>query len=309
MNSDLGYLKGAIYNTGTIAILAASATLEEQGIEHSLIGIWKQGNWVKNWREEIAFTSIAQGSGRYSKSVVFMGMCGDVLIGTPQEFRAEQLAKGPDAPNRLRTIHEVRAIGEYFFAVGMRRQVFRKHMGSTSWERVDEGVFITNKSKTIAGFLSIDGFSEKEVYAVGHRGEIWIFDGSQWRQIESPTNLILNCVRCTPQGQVFACGQSGVILSGRGSTWTELKQDITDEMIVSLAALGDRVYFATGDAVLFSLEDGKFHETRIKRNQDATTGFLDSNGQELLSVGEKDIYRYNGAEWSRISDPEFNIKE
>src|SRR5438128_533772 len=104
MNKDIGYLKGAISRTDSIAVIAASQELEEQGVDHSLIAIWKQGQWVKNWRNTFSVTSMCQGNGKYSDVVVFMGMYGDVLIGSPSGSKFERLGAGDAAPNRLRTI-------------------------------------------------------------------------------------------------------------------------------------------------------------------------------------------------------------
>jgi hypothetical protein len=307
MNADIGYQKGALFETGTLVVLAFSEQLDEQDIDHSLIAWWKENKWPLLSKEDLTITSICKGKGQYYSQTVFAGMYGDILIGTPSGMRMEHLGEGDDAPNRLRTIHEVRAIGEQFVAVGMRRQVFRKHMASTSWEKMDAGVYVTDESKEIAGFISVDGFSEREIYAVGHRGEIWLFDGEKWTQIESPTNLILNCVRCMPGGDVFICGDAGVILRGRQYSWKQVDQDITADALTSLAGLGDHVYFATEGETVISLYQDSVEVVQAKKGKPITTGFLDSNGNSLLSVGESDIYLYDGKKWRRLPDPEFKV--
>src|SRR5581483_5938989 len=170
-------------------------------------------------------------------------------------------------PNRLRAMYEVRAIGDYFVAVGMSRQVFRRHMGHPPWERFDDGVLITNKKKfEIGGFISVDGFGMDEIYAVGHRGEIWMFDGKKWRQIDSPTNLILNCVRCMPSGEVFIGGDGGVMLRGRRNAWKKIKQDVTEEALTSLAGFQDRVYFCTEGGTILALDGNSVEKVKIKKD-------------------------------------------
>jgi hypothetical protein len=107
--------------------------------------------------------------------------------------------------------------------------------------------------------MSVHGFNESEVYAVGHGGEIWLFNGKKWK-IDSPTNLDLSCVRCTPWGEVFACGAAGVIMWGRADAWEEVEQEVTDETIESLTSLDDRVYFCTEDGLIFSLRNQRFEK-------------------------------------------------
>ena len=308
MSNDLGYLRGGLSQSGSVALLAASEALEEQDIQHSFLAICKDGKWVQNWKMDFDIVSICLGTGKYSTLGVFMGMHGDVLIGDSSGFHMERLSEGADAPNPLRPIHEVGAIGEHLFAVGLRRQVFRRHMGGGAWEKIDRGAFVGDKSKQIAGFLSVDGFDENEVYAVGHGGEIWLFNGKKWKQIESPTNLNLSCVRCTPWGSVFACGAAGVILRGRGNTWVQLEQDITDETVESLAALGGSAYFCTEDGAVFVLHNQTFEQIQIDKKRTVTTGFLASNGTTLLSVGTSDIYTYDSKSWKRLPNPEFEVK-
>ena len=50
---------------------------------------------------------------------------------------------------------------------------------------------------------------ERDLVAVGWEGEIWRFDGTQWQQVESPTNRILTCVCTDDDGLSFAGGRNG----------------------------------------------------------------------------------------------------
>jgi hypothetical protein len=109
-----------------------------------------------------------------------------------------------------------------------------------------------------------------------------------------------------PSGEVFASGSDGLILRGRRDAWIALEQDMTDETIVSIASFGPDVYFATEDAVLLALRGSDLRMVEIEKNESVSTGFLDSNGTSLLSVGMKDVYLYDGKKWRRLSDPKFD---
>jgi hypothetical protein len=64
MHSDIGYLRGLISETGTIAVLAASEKLEDQDIDHVFIAIQKDDKWVIR-QEEFSAVSMHCGKGNF----------------------------------------------------------------------------------------------------------------------------------------------------------------------------------------------------------------------------------------------------
>ena len=301
---DIGYLSGLITETGTIVVVAGSEKLEEEDVPHSFLAVWaaKDRKWTI-FEEDFYITSVTATPGQSKRTLVSLGMYGEAIVNEPSGLHRERLAKGKDAPNNLRTMHDVRRIGSHFYAVGMRRQVFRRNVARGPWTKIDSGVFVPDNSKEIAGFLSIDGFDDTEVYAVGYSGEIWLFDGKSWAQLSSPTNARLECVRCQLNGSVQICGASGVVLNGRRDDWQELDQDLTDEPLLSLAMLGQKTYFATDEGVIIEYDGKAFKATRLPPKTPMTTGVLDTNGEDLLSIGDADIATYNGKAWTMLPHP------
>jgi hypothetical protein len=308
MESDIVYLKGFINPKDRIAVIGASERLDEDEVDHAFVAIWKEKEWATSWDEEFSIVSAASGLGKQATAAVLMGMTGEVrAIDAQGNTTLEKMGRGNAAPNRLRTMHEVRAIGEGFYAVGMRRQVFRRNVSGGNWQKIDVGVFVPDTSKEIAGFLSVDGFDESEVYAVGYSGEIWQYNGKTWRKIDSPTNLRLESIRCCPDGRAVACGDAGVILRGRGDSWEVIEQDVTEESILSAACLGDRIYLATEDGTILTLKGKSVKPVKIStsKSDEPTTGFLDSNGKRLISIGATDVLVFDGKKWQSLSDPPF----
>jgi hypothetical protein len=309
MESDIGYITGFINANDTVIVIGASEQLEEQNVPHSFVGVWREKKWV-TWEQEFFIVTLDAGPPAHARVSVLVGMTGEVFsIDGQGKTSVERIASGKNAPNRLRTLHEVRAIGNGFYVVGMRRQVFRRNITGGGWEKIDQGVFVPDSSRTIAGFLSVDGFSETEIYGVGYSGEIWMYNGKSWRQIDSPTNARLESVRCVADREVLVCGEGGLILRGRGDAWSEVPQDITEEDLLSLAWLGDTAYFATEDGTVLSLKGNKLSAVNIKtsKSEEPTTGVLDSNGKRLLSVGESDIIVFDGKKWQSVPDPPFEV--
>jgi photosystem II stability/assembly factor-like uncharacterized protein len=309
MESDIGYITGFINANDSVVVIGASEQLEEKDVAHSFVGVWKDKKWV-TWEQDFYIVTVDAGPAAHARASVLVGMTGEVFtINDQGKTSVERIATGKNAPNRLRTLHEVRAIGASFYVVGMRRQVFRRNITGGAWQKIDEGVFVPDSSRTIAGFLSVDGFGESEIYAVGYSGEIWLYDGKKWRQIDSPTNARLESVRCIDDREVLICGESGLILRGRGDSWSEVPQDETEEDLLSLAWLGDSAYFATEDGTVLTLKSNRIQALNIKtsKSDEPTTGVLDSNGKRLLSIGESDILVFDGKRWQSVSDPPFEV--
>ncbi|PON12119.1 hypothetical protein C2W62_41285 [Candidatus Entotheonella serta] len=59
--------------------------------------------------------------------------------------------------------------------------------------------------------LSVHGTSKNDVWAVGERGVALHFDGSQWTQQHTATNVTLRAVRVT-EHTTLAVGDEGILL-------------------------------------------------------------------------------------------------
>ncbi|MCV4592615.1 hypothetical protein OFC51_26410, partial [Escherichia coli] len=69
-------------------------------------------------------------------------------------------------------------------------------------------------------FLScVDGFSENDIYAAGGKGDVWNFDGDEWRQIHFPSNMLIESICCGQDGYVYIGAQSGTVFKGRKDQW------------------------------------------------------------------------------------------
>jgi hypothetical protein len=297
-------LHGLITDMGKIAVIAASEKEQDQDIEHNFVAIYSRasGNWLIG-DVDFYVTALACAHGSYASYVAIVGMYGEAEVNEPSGVHRETLGTGDDLPNKLRNIHAARCVGKHFYAVGMRRQAFRRAVDRGPWRKIDAGVFVPDSSAEIAGFLSVDGFDDGEVYAVGYYGEIWLYDGKKWRKLNSPTNARLQSVRCLADGTVMACGQAGVVVQGRKDVWKVLNQTITTEPLTAVAGLGTKAYFATEDSLLIEFDGTAFAPVKLPGKRTPTTGFLDANAETLLSIGEEDILTFDGKSWTVITHP------
>jgi hypothetical protein len=168
------------------------------------------------------------------------------------------------------------------------------------WSRHDAGAVLPVGSGKIAGFNSIDGFSESDMYAVGWGGEIWHYNGRRWKKLDSATNLKLERVICGKDGKVYGVGQAGVVLKGRDAAWEVLKNEETEESFWGATWFADRLWMATLNGVYFVNEDDVVEACPISLPQPITSGWLVCAGTNLWSIGSYHVlWTADGKRWAQ----------
>jgi hypothetical protein len=198
-----------------------------------------------------------------------------------------------DGPQNYGDLTEIRTIDGSAYTVGMSRTVYRREEGGT-WTRLDFGVRTGDDDDSDAGFTSIDGFTDADLYAVGWDGEIWTYNGNDWEKQESGTNLILFRVVCGGDGQVYACGQKGILLRGTNRNWEVIDHGLTKLKFWGATWFRGKLYLATTKA-LFVLDQGILKPVEIKPAgnfefaKNMSFYRLDSSNQVMWSTGRKMI--------------------
>jgi hypothetical protein len=219
------------------------------------------------------------------------------VVGSGEDFE-EQIGRGEDHPEKRGPLREVRTIAGRAYACGMDRQVYRRD-AAHAWTCIDMDMRKAPAALDVFGFESIHGFSENDIYAVGWHGEIWHFDGSRWSRIESPTDLILTRVFCAEDGRVYICGQQGMLIRGRGSSWQVVEHGDTQEDLWDLQWFNGRLYLST-TRMLYILEDDRLKIVDTGDEIPATCYHLDAADGIMWSIGAKDILQFDGQTWTRI---------
>jgi hypothetical protein len=187
---------------------------------------------------------------------------------------------------------ELREIGGDLYACGAGLQVFRRLAGR--WEAIDEGVFV-GEQRPMRILTSIDGYSEREIFSAGTGGVICHFDGYLWSRIESPTNLGLTKVLCTPAG-VFICGYKGLLMKGRIDGWDLIKQEDEKAPLTDLAWGFGRLFVAS-EYWLAEFEGSSLTLVEPPVPGELAFGSLCVGEGEMWSIGGECVLRYDGASW------------
>jgi hypothetical protein len=230
--------------------------------------------------------------------MIAVGEHGDVAVLGSGERYEEKIFTKTDSPEKRGPIREVREIGGKAYAVGMDRQVYRRD-GRSSWVCVDGNMRKAPATDVVFGFESIHGFSEQDMYAVGWQGEMWRYDGKAWKEIASPTNLLLTRVFCAPGGTVYACGQRGMLLRGSKSIWEVVEHRSTQEDLWDLQWFEGKLYLST-TSLVYTLENDALVPVAMGDEVPEACYHLDAADGIMWSIGRKDIIQFDGKSWTRI---------
>lgn len=285
----------AVRNSGLGYMLCARDSLPPDH-EHTAVFIWIDGEWQG---ESLPWSALSAAIAQVPKQqLVAMGASGKILVIGQGEIVEEDILEGqPRSEKDGSSLREVREVEGKVYAVGMDRQAYRRD-GAGLWKRIDEG--LPPGGKEVVGLESLHGFTSRDLYAVGWDGEIWRYDGQRWRGVSSPTNLLLNRVLCAGDGWVYACGQAGILLRGKGDQWTVIEQEDISEDIWDLEWFAGKLYLSTSQ-FLYTL-GATGHPELVDFGEDVpeTCYHLSAAAGVLWSIGAKDIMAFDGEEWKRI---------
>lgn len=166
--------------------------------------------------------------------------------------------------------------------------------GGRTVPRLTDAGWVDESAELSGGNLieAVSGFSADELYGFGWSGEIWLRESLAWRQIDSPTDRILQAAAVVDD-EVYAGGQLGVIIQGRGAQWRVLENPYAGD-IWSICEYDGVPYFSTINGVL-RLVDGVIEQTDTSALKSTKLLFCGPSG--LWSVGGGTLGLYDGTSW------------
>lgn len=290
------YWTGVQVNPKLGFFLLGHDEMSKARVPHSILSKWTPDEWKG---VKIDWTAIgALWVTQPQEELVIVGRDGQVRAGPLANLQDEEPFDLEPEDGKMGALRCARLIDGKVYVAGMDRQVYRRE-GKDSWTSLDQNL-PAGEEDQVVGFEAIDGFNQNEIYAVGHEGEIWRFDGKAWRKILSPVKQILLGVHCSDDGFVYISGQSGVLLKGRHDTWESLSQEITKQDIWDVVKFKDCLYFAT-EKIMFQIKEKKASAVEYGQEGTPFTFYRFSISQsEMWVIGPKDVMRFDGQTWSRI---------
>lgn len=190
--------------------------------------------------------------------------------------------------------------GGHAYAVGTGREVY-KRTAPNKWTRISDDSLLKEMPKAIdhAGFEDIDGFSERDVYACGGRGDLWRYDGNRWTNQDCPTDANLERLVCAPDGNVYVTTNQSMLLIGRSNQWRTVDIDIGDQMLQEIVCYGPRVLVSTDDSV-FEVTGGIARSVDFGLPAMTTYTHLAAGDGILVLAGESEAFLHDGNQWKKI---------
>jgi hypothetical protein len=291
----------SIYKRNHVWVRAVDDEFTEKNVDHAIMLRWLDGAWGrKSLGRAVRATAFPE---EPKLAVANMAVDGHIVFFTLPGEQTEIVDASDEGPSDLVNLRDMRLIGRRLYTVGMARRAYRRQ-GPDNWVAIDQGAFVPRAARRQAiGFNSLDGLDEKNIYAVGYMGEIWFYNGQSWEQQDSPTNVVLNVVRCVSHDEVYACGMAGTIIRGRRGQWQVVEQDATKKDFWGMTVFQGRVYVSNYDGV-FVIQDGGLAQINMRLKKKISTAYLDAADGVLWSVGEKDaVYTDDATNWVVVNSP------
>lgn len=206
-------------------------------------------------------------------------------------------------------VNRVKRVNGRLYAVCHDRRLFERK-GAGNWvefpglerpaERLDP-----KASALDFGFVDMDAFDESDVYAVGGCGDVWHYDGRQWRRCDFPSNESLDVVCCAGDGKVYISGNKGSLWVGRGDTWRRIAEKQFSVSFNDMVWFAGRVWCSNNYALYTVGKDGP-EPADVPPVVQLTTRRLDvsADRSRLLSVGKRGASLFDGKEWQLLFDVE-----
>lgn len=266
---------------------------DELGEANTTFFIHDEGDWAM-FPEGVAWTCIGMATLKPDgalRSVVAVDAQGAYWETLPAN--GETLTGAIPGARGLRSL---RTIGQYYYAVGMGRRVFRR-IAEGKWENLSATA--PAASEGVIGFEDVDGFNDDEVYAVGWQSEIWSRQNGTWHRHKAPTASNLNAVCCASDGKVYVVGDNGALLQGRGDAWQQLASARTENLL-DVAECDGQIFVIT-DFRLFKLVDSSLvEETEFADERPASFSMLEAGANTLLAIGPSQAFVYREHAWHRV---------
>ncbi|MEQ1622115.1 MAG: hypothetical protein ABL919_11960 [Methylococcales bacterium] len=300
--ADFGsFVQGIPINANSGYVILSIDELSVAQVPHSIILMIRDNNFFELFKVGWLSAGLAILDINSEHSLIIVSNYGktlELIDSNKLEGRIDEKFTAENKINKRGPLRCIRTIGQHVYAVGGDRQCYRRD-SSNIWIDIASSCRPPIEDNTVYGFESIDGFSEKEIYGVGWRGEIWRFDGERWAKLDSPTNMLLTEICCTGDGFVYIGGIEGLLIRGRNTVW-----EIVDTGGLINDIWGIRWFkgslFISDMKGIYTLTDAGIEPIDLELNDLASFYKLNITGDALWSIGEKNIASFEGVHWKQI---------
>jgi hypothetical protein len=192
--------------------------------------------------------------------------------------------------------------GTRHYVVGGGNTVYIRN-GMQPWNNFDIGTAKEIEQYKYMGFEKVVSSNDGVVYLFGWHGVGYIFDQDETSLIDLPVGVDLYDATFTDDGVVYACGDKGVVVFGRGvENWEIIKNEITGDKLWGISTYNKRIILCSSTC-LYEIVDGELQLLVYSESSEIPAFFthkLKSCGDCVWSIGSKQLVQYDGVSWHEI---------
>lgn len=294
----LTFIDGAVIHKDYVYFLAKYDSIDPDEYDCTLGVFYYVDEWVSH--EDMHYNAIStcyyKLGPKIPGALVALSEQGDVhYIDNVGERHEKIRDAGLHPPGHLGMMSQVCQIGRSLYACGAHGQVYRRL--ETGWVHIDDQILDPGMDQPLT-LNAIAGSAEDDIFVAGYHGRILHFDGRDWDELDSPTNLHLERICVVGRGEAYVCGNEGTLLWIHGAGITDLSID-TEEHFWGMTSFDGHLYVATL-STMYVLEDGDLYELDTGLGEGVEFYRLDSRDGMLWSIAPKDLVRFDGETWERV---------
>lgn len=214
-------------------------------------------------------------------------------VSTVDEFKATRTLLLNEMAAETGPIRRIRSLGGVPVCVGSFGQVYQ-----VSAQGIDELPFLDIYPEDVT-IKDIAGTSTNSMVAVTQHGVAARFDGSDWIDLDLPTNKTLSSIAMRPDGTFAIAGSGANVFVGSGENWSQYRFDDRARDYYGVAWQGQDLYAAHLGGV-DRLIDGQLSEINYDTEVDLEFAFIRSGSESVWSFSGGTIGRVSNGSWTTI---------
>lgn len=172
----------------------------------------------------------------------------------------------------------------------------------SNWTEYRDDYFLA-RGDTVYPLRAIWGASPNDVWAVGDKGTIIHWNGTQWKKVDAGINTRINSIWGTSQNDIYIVAVSGinsVLFKYDGLTWVNISPNIG--IFATTLWKTNPGKLLIGGTALLEYDGSSFQQVVIPERTRGIVKMSGSNLNNIFSAGDfGEITHHNGITWKDIN--------
>jgi hypothetical protein len=194
------------------------------------------------------------------------------------------------------------ASGKLHYVVGGGNTIYIRD-GMQPWDSFDIGAEKEIEQYKYVGFEKVLSSNDGLIYLFGWHGVGYVFNQEEASLMDLPIGVDLYDAALADNGDVYACGDKGIAIFGRGvDSWKIVKNEVTDDKLWGVSTYKEKIFLCSSNC-LYEVIDGELQALAYSESSNVPELFthkLKSCGNCVWSIGSKQLVQYDGANWHEI---------